>query len=41
MQFLRYVSGAQGMIRIVIAGMLADAALECLHLTRQMDTEDT
>ena len=38
---MRYISGKQGMRRILFIGMLADAALECLLLTRQMDTEDS
>ena len=40
-QFLRFISGQRGMRHLLLIGMLADASLECLLLTRQMDAEDT
>ena len=40
-KFLRFISGPQGCERLVLAGMLCDAADEALLLTRAMDREST
>ena len=39
-QFLNFISGEQGVKHLLLAAMLADAACECLQLTRELDTED-
>ena len=38
--FLRFISGKEGLVHLVLAAMLADAACECLQLCREMDTEE-